>query len=148
MDDSSYKNSKKKFWLDFWPTLQQATRETDNHIDKKVYGIAAGGIGLEMASIQFLNDTCFKWLAITSAILFSFTLMINLGSHVWSLKSQQKERDAITDFISQEDSIDDQHIYDLIRKENKIITIINNCSILLMIAGILSFLIYLFLNFK
>ncbi len=101
-----------------------------------------------MASIQFLNDTCYKWLAMTSAILFSLTLMVNLGSHVWSLKSQQKERDAITKYISQEFIIDDKHIYDLIKKENSIIIFINNCSIILMIAGILSFLVYLFLNFK
>ena len=47
MDKNNKRNNKIKFWEAFWPQLQQATKDAENHIDKKVYGIAAGGIGIQ-----------------------------------------------------------------------------------------------------
>ena len=89
------RDNKIKFWEAFWPQLQQASKDAENHIDKKVYGISAGGIGIEIASLQFLNNISFKLFAILSGALFATTLVLNLYSHVRSLKSQEKEGDEI-----------------------------------------------------
>lgn len=146
MNENYQKERKTEFWTNYWPSLQQATKETESYIDKKVYGIAAGGIGIEMASLQFINNVCFKWITLISGILFATTLVLNLYSHVRSLKSQEKEGDAIKQFFEDENAFDDSQIYSLIQKENRTLTRINKASIWTMLFAIVSLLAFIVLN--
>ena len=148
MDNNSIsiRKNRLKFWEDFWPQLQQATKDTESHIDKKVYGIAVGGVGIEIASLQFINNVCFKWLALVSGILFAATLVLNLYTHVRSLKSQEKEDDAIQQFFENGDTIDDSYIYLLIQKENRTLTRFYKVSIWTMLFAIVSILVFIVLN--
>ena len=146
MNDTDQKVRKTEFWTNYWPSLQQATKETESHIDKKVYGIAAGGIGIEMASLQFINNAGFKWLAFASGLFFASTLVLNLYSHVRSLKSQEKEGDAIQEFFDNEMELEDSLIYELIRKENRILIRINKASIWTMLVAIITLLLFIILN--
>ena len=146
MAEENIKKAKIHFWSEYWPTLQQTTRDTERYIDKKVYGIAAGGIGIEIASLQYIGDVCFKWIALLSGICFTTTLILNLLSHVKSLKSQEKEGDAIQLFIKTDKMDDDSHIYDLIQSENRCITRINHWSIYIMVIAIISLLYFIIIN--
>lgn len=140
------RDNKIKFWEAFWPQLQQATKDAESHIDKKIYGIAAGGIGIEIASLQFINSVSFKWIALISGILFAATLVLNLYTHVRSLKSQEKEGDAINHFFEDENALDDSPIYSLIQKENQTLTGINKASIWTMLLAIVSLFAFIVLN--
>lgn len=146
MDKNKIRDNKIKFWEAFWPQLQQATKDAESHIDKKIYGIAAGGIGIEIASLQFINNVCFKWIALISGIFFATTLVLNLSTHVRSLKSQEKEGDAIQHFFEDENAFDDSQIYSLIQKENQTLTRINKASIYTMLLAIISLLAFIILN--
>ena len=140
------RDNKIKHWESFWPQLQQATKDAENYMDKKVYGIAVGGIGIEIASLQFIRIVCFKWIALLSGALFVVTLVLNLYTHVRSLKSQEKEGDAIKQFFEDENASDDSHIYVLIQKENRTLTRINKASIWTMLIAIIFLLIFIVLN--
>lgn len=142
----SPKEKKNQFWTSYWPLLQQATKDSESHIDKKVYGIAAGGIGIEIASLQFISNACFKWLALVSGLLFSLTLVLNLYTHIRSLKSQEEEGDAIQRFLEDETATEDSHIYELIQKENSHLVQINKASIWTMLIAILALLLFIVLN--
>lgn len=146
MDKNNTRAKKIEFWKTFWPQLQQATKDSESQIDKKVYGIAAGGIGIEIASLQFINNVCFKWIALISGVLFAATLVLNLYTHVRSLKSQEKEGDAIKQFFEDENAFDDSQIYSLIQKENRTLTRINKASIWTMLLAIVSLLAFIVLN--
>lgn len=146
MNENNQRENRTEFWTNYWPSLQQTTKETESHIDKKVYGIAAGGIGIEMASLQFINEPCLKWLAFISGLFFAVTLVLNLYSHVRSLKSQEKEEDAIQDFFDNEAASDDSQIYELIRKENRILIRINKTSIWTMLVAIITLLLFIIIN--
>ncbi len=146
MDKNNMRDNKLKFWEAFWPQLQQATKDAENYIDKKIYGIAAGGIGIEIASLQLINNVCFKWTALISGTLFATTLVLNLYTHVRSLKSQEKEGDAIKQFFEDENAFDDSQIYSLIQKENRTLTRINKASIWTMLLAIVSLLAFIVLN--
>lgn len=146
MDENYQKKRKTEFWTNYWPSLQQATKETENYIDKKVYGIAAGGIGIEIASLQFINNVCFKWIALISGILFTATLVLNLYTHVRSLKSQEKEGNAIQSFLEDETAMEDSQIYELIQKENRVLIMINKASIWTMIVAIITLLLFIVFN--
>lgn len=146
MDTKNQREKKNQFWTYYWPLLQQATKETESHIDKKVYGIAAGGIGIEIASLQFIKDACIEWLAFVSGLFFALTLVLNLYTHVRSLKSQEKEGNAIQQFLEDETATEDSHIYELIQKENRLLVWINKTSIWTMLLAILALLLFMVLN--
>lgn len=146
MDKNNKRDNKIKFWEAFWPQLQQATKDAESHIDKKIYTIAAGGIGIETASLQFIDSVCFKWIALISGVFFTATLVLNLYTHVRSLKSQEKEGDAIKQFFEDEKTSDDSRIYSLIQKENRTLIRINKSSIWTMLFAIISLLIFIVLN--
>lgn len=146
MQQSNLRETKIDFWNDYWPILQQTTRETEGHIDKKVYGITAGGIGIELACLQLIENTNLKWLALVPGVLFVGTLFLNLYSHVKSLKSQEKEGNAIQHFIEEDDHSDDSYIYELIKKENQAITKINNASIYCLIVAVITLLTLILLT--
>lgn len=146
MDKTNKRGKKIELWEAFWPQLQQATKDAESHIDKKIYGIAAGGIGIEIASLQFINSVCFKWIALSSGILFAATLVLNLYTHVRSLKSQEKEGDAIKKFFEDENALDDSPIYSIIQEENRTLIRINKASIWTMLLAIVSLLTFMVLN--
>jgi len=146
MDEKSIKAQKVKFWQDFWPSLGQTTRETENHIDKKIYGISVGGIGIEVTSFQFLDSPHYICLAWASGLLLVSTLFFNLFSHVKSLQSQKKEREAIKRFIKNDNISDDSFIYDTIEDENRCINRINNTSIGTMLIAIICLILFVLLN--
>lgn len=146
MKQSNPREKKIDFWNDYWPILQQTTRETEGHIDKKVYGITAGGIGIELACLQFIENTHLKWLALVPGVFFIGTLFLNLYSHVKSLKSQEKEGNAIKQFFEEDDRSDDSYIYELIEKENHAITKINNKSIYCLVTAVITLLILILLT--
>ena len=144
--EKEIREEKVKFWQDFWPSLQQTTRETENHIDKKIYGISVGGIGIEVTCFQFLETHVSPCLAWTSGILFVLTLFLNIFSHVKSLQSQKKEREAISLFIMNNAISDDSYIYDVIEDENRAINCINNVSIYTMLFAVICLLFFVFLK--
>lgn len=148
MEEYSTKKEKNKFWQDFWPSIQQTTRETENHIDKKIYGLSIGGIGIEVAIFQVPGDHNYIYIAWASCLLFVITIMLNLLAHVKSLNSQKKERQCISSFIKSESVSDDSFIYDVIEDENRSIKCINNTSIITMLAAIVCIIVFTFLNIK
>jgi hypothetical protein len=148
MEEDPIRNKRIKFWQDFWPSILQTTRETENHIDTKVYGISIGGIGVEVASFQFIKDPQFLYLAWASCLLFVLALFLNLFAHVKSLKSQEKERQCISDYIKDENVIDDSFIYDIIEDENREITEINKYSIKSMLVAVLCIIVFVLLNIE
>lgn len=144
--NTTSKDENVKEWKEFWPSLQETTRLTENMIDKKVYGIAAGGIGIEVAGLSLINCSYYQLLAILSALFFTITLLINLYSHVRSLKSQEIEGDAIEEFANNDAKTDDTYIYSIIKKENSIIAKYNIVSIWTMVIAIGLLFAYIFLN--
>ncbi len=136
MENEEIRKERTDFWGEYWPKLQEATKETEEHIDKKIYGITVGGIGAEIASLQYLKSIDCKILAILASGFFIAALLLNLYSHVTALKSHEKQGDSIQQFFDDANAIDDSEIYKTAQRENKKITLINHISIWTMALAI------------
>lgn len=146
MAEDSIRDKKVIFWEAFWPALQSTTSETENHIDRKIYGISVGGIGAGIACLQFISDPTWIVLAAISGFSFVATLLLNLYAQVKSLKSQQKERESIKGYLEDNNAIEDSFIYDLIEDENRKILNINKLSIVSMSVALISLLVFVIHN--
>ncbi len=136
----------RRIWREeYWPTFLETKKDTDDKIDKKVYGISIGGIGFELACLQFKDkDFSNMWVAIVPAALFTISLILNLWSQYEALTQHEKVEKELNKYFNGE-SKDDKSVYSLIEKGNKIVKDIVTCSIISMILAII-FLIIIFLK--
>jgi len=132
-----------KGWLEYRKSLLEQKSKSDDDFEKYITFIASGALGLTLTfldKITPLDCAVYIWLVATGWVLLALTLLINLFSHFLSSKYTTKSIDEIDDAID----------YDSLRKNldrrNKIINNLNGWSIFLLIAGVMSILIYVILN--
>lgn len=130
----------------FFPELQKAALDSEEHYDQKVFTISAGAIGLELSILQFFSTQprAIIWVII-SVSAFVFALLLNLIVHYFAKLKQDKQSDAIRSFL-ESDKDDDSFIYNMIRKDNNTIRRINVFSIAFVFAGIACLAIFTFTN--
>lgn len=135
-----------KYWIDFWPKLQEAQLDSEEHFDKKVFSLSAGAIGLELSILQFVKGTPLAiWLVIVSTSLCLAALILNLFVQYFAKNKQEKQAEIIRDFIQHPKTSDDYIIAHLIR-DNKVIKRINLTSMLCLFAGICFLGVFTFIN--
>ena len=136
----------KRLWREvYWPSFQKTKADTDDKIDKKVYGISIGGLGFELACLQFIRYIPNRWLAIFPAALFTISLMLNLLSQYKALELHEKVEEALNGYLKSRGD-NDSFIYNLIEKANKNIKRIITASIITMIIAIIFLIIFFLLS--
>lgn len=151
--ESSIKNTQREediaYWKQFWPDLQKAASESEEHVDKKVFALSAGAIGLEVTllSLPYFNEAKCLCLAGSAAICFVISLCVNLLIHIKGWKNQDNESKVINDFIqSKPDAFSSDKIYALIERHGTNIRRWNIFSSVILIIGIVLLFSFTFLN--
>lgn len=130
----------------FFPELQKATLNSEEHYDQKIFAISAGAIGVELAILQFFDFSPHGIAyVIISVACFTVALILNLIVHYVAKYKQDKQSDMVRAFL-ESDKEDDTFIYDSIRKDNRTLRIINLISIVFLLGGIVCLAIFTFVN--
>jgi hypothetical protein len=132
-----------KDWLEYRKSLLEQKSKSDDDFEKYITFIASGALGLTLTfldKITPLDYAVYIWLVATGWVLLVLTLLINLFSHFLSSKYTTKSINEI------DDAIDYDSLRKKLDKRNKIINNLNGSSIFLLIAGVMSILIYVILN--
>jgi hypothetical protein len=120
--------------------IELHTKSYDNY-DKKLSYLSASSIGVSMVFIKDIvgniNNCCFKWLLISSWILLTVTLVLNLFSHTFSAKRHNATLSEIrTNKYSPQSAL----------KRNKQIILVNNIVNALFGLGISSLVLFIIIN--
>lgn len=135
-----------KYWTDFWPELQKALLDSEEHFDKKVFSLSAGAIGIELSILQFVKGTPVAvWCVMLSTALCLGALIFNLLVQYIAKIKQEKQADIIRDYIQQPKE-SDNYIIKRIQKDNKALKVINLFSMILLLGGIFFLGVFTFIN--
>ena len=134
-----------KVIIDTQNTLDESWR----YVEKRFYAIASGALALSITlistTISTTHDIHSKWLIITSWILLTLSIIINLVSHIISYQSSDKTIKDLHDKIKKNEPFDTDKINEMINKYNDRISLFNLASIFCLILGIIvmiAFFIY------
>ena len=135
-----------KYWTDFWPKLQDALLDSEEHFDKKVFALSAGAIGLELSILQFVKGTPVAvWCVVVSTSLCLAALILNLLVQYFAKNRQEKQAELIRDFIQRPKENDD-YITERLIKDNNILKWINLISMVFLFGGIVFLGVFTFIN--
>ena len=137
------------YWKEFWPKVQEAALQSEEHVDKKVFALSAGGIGIELTilSLPIIEGLQFLWLAAISAGLFVVALLFNLLVHLRAWSNQSEQSKVISDFIeASPEAKDSKEIYSLLLKHSNRNRRSNYCATAFLISGIVALFVFTFLN--
>ena len=137
MAEDKVKKEANKRWLEFWPLLQKAALDSEEHFDKKIFAVSTGALGFMLTLIQFIKWPEYKWIAGVAAGAFVFALLTNMIVH--------KQSDLIDEYINGDDK-DDSAIHERIKKDNKNILAMNIASIVCDIVGVTALSTFAILN--
>lgn len=132
-------------WIEFWPDLQKAAMDSEEHFDKKFFAVSTGALGLSMTIVQFVKEPDCKWLFIVAAIAFLLSLSLNLVVHLYSKHFQDIQSDLIDEYINS-DQLDDNHIHERIIHDNANVLWINISSLIIFFIGVVVLAMFLFIN--
>jgi len=151
-DKESQGNNKRaqevEYWTAFWPTVQEASLKSEENIDKKVFSLSVGALGLELTLWEFVwqDISRGKILAFLAAFFFVIALVLNLYIHLYGRRTQFEQSKMIKSFITDESSkLDSWLIYSKIEKQNQNILVLNKISSIVVIIGILLLLVFAYL---
>ena len=135
-----------KGWQEYWPKLQEAALDSEEHFDKKIFTLSAGAIGIVLTLLQFLDVTpCSVIWVIIAASLCVIALLMNLLVQYIAKYQQDNQAELIRTFIANPID-DDSYISERMRKDNKILMWINGISIGCLISGIICLCVFTVIN--
>ena len=121
--------------------LLKTHEKSQESFEKQLSYISAGALGLSMVFIEKVvknvNQACYKWVLILSWIFLGLTLVVNLISHLLAAKYAYRTMDDIEHGL---------YDYDKAAKRNKFIILLNAFSVISLLIGILSLILFVTIN--
>lgn len=131
-----------KEWIDFRNSVYETKSKSEDDFEKYINLLASGGLAITIAffdKIVDINKAENIALIIIGWILLVLTLLSNLISHYKSISYSQKTIDEI-----EEKKYDD--VFSNLKNRNKTIKFLNGFSIVSVIIGITSIIVFVTLN--
>lgn len=138
-----------KYWENVWTSVQETASKSEENIDKKVFALSAGAIGLELTLLEVLGNKSqeWNWFAFLAAGCFVLALLLNLISHLYGRKTQSKQSKMIKDFIYEEKkALTTPEIYSQMEQHSRMILRIHWAASISVIAGIVLLFVYSYLK--
>ena len=137
------------YWKKVWDTVQETASKSEDNIDKKVFALSVGAIGLELTLFEIIGDKSSDWkeLAFISAALFVLALASNLINHLYGRFTQARQTKMIKDFLNEEiDAFPSHVIYSKMESHSKCVLLFHCISSALVILGIALLFVYSYLK--
>lgn len=147
--DPDKKGIEEEYWRNVWETVQATATKSEDNIDKKVFALSVGAIGLELTLFEIIGDKSsdWKWLAFVAAALLVIALFLNLINHLYGRRTQSRQSKMIKDFLNKDTNALPSHvIYSEMESHSKKIRIIHWISSILVIIGIALLFVYSYLK--
>lgn len=137
-----------EYWTAFWHSVQEAGQKSEENIDKKVFSLSVGALGLELTLWGFVwqNNPRGNTLAFLAALCFVLALVLNLITQLYGRQTQFKQSEMVKSFLREESSaLHSSLIYSKIERQNIIVWILNLISSFVVIVGIVVLLVFAYL---
>jgi len=145
LPDGNTENSSDKDSIilkDFSKSLESIINKSTDDFEKQLSFISAGALALSITFMDKLvvnlSQSSCRWLLVTGWALLAFTLILNLISHLISAHLHNKTLKEIQE--------NDDSYYAKAHKRNKRISFVNYISIITLILGLFSIIIFSSLN--
>ena len=138
-----------KYWENVWTSVQETASKSEENIDKKVFALSAGAIGLELTLLEVIGNKSpeWNWLAFLAAGCFILALLLNLINHLYGRKTQSKQSKMIKDFIYEDKkALTTPEIYSRMERHSRTILRIHWASSISVIIGIVLLFVYSYLK--
>ena len=138
-----------KYWEKVWPSVQKSASESEYNIDKKVFALSAGAIGLELTLLELVGEKNpgWNWLAFVAAGFLVLALILNLINHLYGRRTQNQQSKMIKDFIYEDrKALTTSEIYSKMEKQSTRILLVHWASAIAVILGILFLFSYSFIQ--
>lgn len=129
-------------YKDFSKSLESIVNKSTDDFEKQLSFISAGALALSLTFMDKLvvnlNQSSCRWLLVAGWTLLAFTLILNLISHLVSAHLHNKTLKEIQE--------NDDSYYEKAYKRNNRISFINYISIITLVLGLFSIIIFSSLN--
>lgn len=139
----------KYYYEQYLPELQQRMYDSEEKVDKKVFTICIGALGLLttiLCAVIRENISVFTIImAVLTAIFFVISLCKDIEYHKKSLKFQHDQYYMVYNFMfATDDPNNDTPVANKIKQDNSKLSRMFNWTFYFMLAGIVSFIIFAF----
>ena len=148
-EPSISRDAEVKYWENVWTSVQETASKSEENIDKKVFALSAGAIGLELTLLELIGNKSqeWNWLAFLAAGCFVLALLLNLINHLYGRKTQSKQSKMIKDFIHEDKkALTTPEIYSRMERHSRTILRIHWASSISVIIGIVLLFVYSYLK--
>lgn len=148
-EPSISRDAEVKYWENVWTSVQETASKSEENIDKKVFALSAGAIGLELTLLEVIGNKSqeWNWLAFLAAGCFVLALLLNLINHLYGRKTQSKQSKMIKDFIYEDKkALTTPEIYSRMERHSRAILRIHLTASISVIAGIVLLFVYSYLK--
>ncbi len=148
-EPSISRDAEVKYWENVWTSVQETASKSEENIDKKVFALSAGAIGLELTLLEVIGNKSIEWnwLAFLAAGCFVLALLLNLINHLYGRKTQSKQSKMIKDFIYEDKkALTTPEIYSRMERHSRTILRIHWAASISVIAGIVLLFVYSYLK--
>ena len=134
-------------WQVFWGKIQEATDDSEEKLDGKVFAISTGGIAILLGTMGLANKSLDNgvWTAVVSLTAFGIAMILNLVYYKITIRNHNKQFKEIGKYISNPTE-DDDYLYDLIESDNKKIDGLSTKAIVFNVIGVVFFAVYMLVN--
>lgn len=147
--EGSKNNENVDYWRnEYWPQLQKATFDSEEKLEKYIFTISTGAVGIIMGTVGIHPES--KDICITLIALGSFTLSMLLCViyHIVAKRNHNKQFEKIENFVSNPESGDCEicKLRKEIKESNKELNRIAITSVVFIFAGIVLYALSLIKN--
>ena len=129
-------------WLEFSKSVYEIKSKSQDDFEKYINLIASGGLGLTIAffdKIVQIDIAIHLWIIVLGWFSLAFTLLVNLLSHFNSVKYSELT-------ISEINNKDYDAVFINVERRNKKINRFNITSLVSLITGVLSIILFVTIN--
>ncbi len=145
MNNDEIKN-KQDYWLnEYWPELQKATLDSEEKLEKYIFTISTGAVGIIMGTMGIQTeskDICLTLIALGS---FTFSMLFCVIYHIIAKRNHTKQFKKIEEFVFFPDN-GDSEIRKKIKNSNKLLAWTAIISVIFIFAGIVFYALSLIKN--
>lgn len=129
----------------YWPELQKASFDSESKLEKYLFTVSTGAVGLLLGTMGFIDKPNSINLLFLCFGSFVVAMLICIFYHIIAIHGHNIQFRMIEDLI-ENPSIGDMKIRDNIKRMNRLLDYLPIFSSVFIIAGIVLFIIYLSYN--
>lgn len=139
---------RKNYWRnEYWPKLQKTTDDSESKLEKYLFAVSSGAVGLLFGTMGFLDKPIKIFLLFCSFGAFAISLLLCIVYHIIATSGHKRQFELINDFIHNPNKKEDA-LCQNVKKLNYLLDNIHIVSFIFIIIGIILFVIYLYNNIK